>query len=468
VTCEDFVACMEEASGRDFGQFMRWYRQAGTPEVTVRRRHDPATGRYALDVSQRTPPTPGQPDKEPFHLPLRLGLLGRDGRELPLQLEGENEPKGTDRVLELTEAAQTFTFLGVGEEEPVPSLLRNFSAPVKLDAGYTDDELALLLAQDSDAFVRWDAGQGLALRSLLRQIEAGKGGGAGEVTPDPRLADAFAAVLDRAGEDRAFAARALQLPSASYLGQQMAVIDVDGIASALRSTRAGLGRSLRDRWLQAYRDNVDAGEFSVDTAAMARRSLKNTALAYLAWAGDEEGRVLASRQLASADNMTDSLSALRLVVETGMPEADEALASFYDRWRVRAPGRQQVVLAPGDAGGRRVRRARRAPDDPPRLHPDQPEPRPLRAGRLRPPEPAGLPPPRRRRLPACRREGRRARPAEPLRRRAVADGVRQVEAVRRGAARADAGGTGAGGWNTGAVSGQLRDRQQEFGVRARS
>jgi aminopeptidase N len=202
-------------------------------------------------------------------------------------------------------------------------LLRNFSAPVKLDAGYTDDELALLLAQDSDAFVRWDAGQGLALRSLLRQIEAGKGGGAGEVTPDPRLADAFAAVLDRAGEDRAFAARALQLPSASYLGQQMAVIDVDGIASALRSTRAGLGRSLRDRWLQAYRDNVDAGEFSVDTAAMARRSLKNTALAYLAWAGDEEGRVLASRQLTSADNMTDSLSALRLVVETGMDGAED-------------------------------------------------------------------------------------------------------------------------------------------------
>jgi aminopeptidase N len=183
VTCEDFVACMEESSGRDFGQFMRWYRQAGTPEITVRRRHDPATGRYALDVSQRTPPTPGQPDKEPFHLPLRLGLVGRDGRELPLQLEGENEPKGTGPRPGADRASQTFTFLGVGEEEPGPSLLRNFSAPVKLDAGYTDDELALLLAQDSDAFVRWDAGQGLALRSLLRLIEAGKGGGQGRRRP---------------------------------------------------------------------------------------------------------------------------------------------------------------------------------------------------------------------------------------------------------------------------------------------
>lgn len=332
VTCEDFVACMAEASGRDFTQFMRWYRQAGTPELKVARRHDPRTQRYELQVSQRTPPTPGQPDKEPFHLPLRVGLLGRDGRGLPLQLEGENEPAGTDRVLELTGAAQTFTFLGV-EEEPVPSLLRDFSAPVKLDAAFTDDELALLLARDSDAFVRWDAGQGLALRALLRLIEArGEARGAGPAL-NPRLAQAYAAVLDRASEDRAFAARALQLPSGSYLGQQMAEIDVDGIDMALRRARADLGKALRDRWLTAYRGNLDPGPFSVETAAMARRSLKNTALMYLAWSGDGEGRNLALRQLASADNMTDGLSALRLVVETGMPEADEALASFYARWR---------------------------------------------------------------------------------------------------------------------------------------
>jgi aminopeptidase N len=140
VTCEDFVACMADASGRDFGQFMRWYRQAGTPEITVRRRHDPATGRYALDVSQRTPPTPGQPHKDPFHLPLRVGLVGRDGRELPLQLEGENEPKGTDRVLELTEGLPDLHLPRRRRGGARPSLLRNFSAPVKLEAGYTDDE----------------------------------------------------------------------------------------------------------------------------------------------------------------------------------------------------------------------------------------------------------------------------------------------------------------------------------------
>jgi aminopeptidase N len=258
-------------------------------------------------------------------MPLRLGLLGSDGGELPLQLEGENEPKGTDRVLELTEATQRFTFLGI-EEEPVPSLFRNFSAPVKLDAGHSEDDLARLLAYDSDAFVRWDAGQSLALRALLRLIES-----RGDF--DPRLATSFAAVLERAPEDRAFAARALQLPSATYLGQQMEVIDVDGIDFALRTARAQLGRCLRDRLLATYEDNTADGPFSIETAAIARRSLKNTALAYLAWAGDPEGQDLARRQLAAADNMTDRLSALRLITETGLPERDQALADFYAAWQ---------------------------------------------------------------------------------------------------------------------------------------
>ena len=181
MTCEDFVAAMADASGRDFGAvhaLVRPGRHARDPgPAPPRPRH---RQRYTLEVSQRTPPTPGQPEKLPLHMPLRLGLLGQDGSELPLQLEGENEPKGTDRVLELTEPTQRFTFLGI-EEEPVPSLLRDFSAPVKLDAGLSDDELARLLAHDTDAFVRWDAGQTLALRALLRLIET-----RGEPRPAPR------------------------------------------------------------------------------------------------------------------------------------------------------------------------------------------------------------------------------------------------------------------------------------------
>lgn len=331
VTCEDFVQAMADASGRDLGQFMRWYAQAGTPELTVTRSYDPGRQAYTLEFSQKTPPTPGQPEKLPFHVPIRMGLLAADGSPLPLQLEGENEPKGTDRVLELTWPNQSFTFLGV-EAEPVPSLLRGFSAPVKLEAGYGDTELAHLLAHDTDDFTRWDAGQRLAGNVLLALVQAYN-----ENRPaaplDQRLIDAFAATLDRAAEDPAFAARALALPSSGYLGQQMEVIDVEGIRYALDQARSGLGSVLRERWLATYHANVDSGPFSIDTAAMGRRALKNLALAYYVRAADAEGRALAQRQFATADNMTDSLAALRLLTEAGLPEGEPALASFYERWQ---------------------------------------------------------------------------------------------------------------------------------------
>ncbi|MEK0083641.1 aminopeptidase N [Benzoatithermus flavus] len=331
VTCEDFVQAMADASGRDLGQFMRWYSQAGTPELEVRRRFDPDRQALTLEIAQRTPPTPGQEEKLPFHIPIRMGLIGRDGTPRRLQLEGENEPKGTERVLELTEPAQRFTFIGLEGGEPVPSLLRGFSAPVKLDAGYSDDELAHLMAHDTDDFVRWDAGQRLASNVLLALV-GDHAAGRAPSTLDRRLIDAFAKSLDRAGEDPAFAARMLSLPSSSYLGQQMQVIDVEGIRFALDLARRELGRSLHGAWLAAYRANTDEGPFSIDTAAIARRSLKNLALAYLAYARDEEGQALVRTQYARADNMTDCLSALRLITETGMPESEAALASFYEKW----------------------------------------------------------------------------------------------------------------------------------------
>ena len=331
VTCEDFVAAMADASGRDFGRFMRWYAQAGTPELKVERRFDPDRQAFTLEISQSTPPTPDQPEKLPFQIPIRLGLLGADGRPRPLQLEGENEPGGTERVIELTEASQRFTFLGL-EEEPLPSLLRGFSAPVKLHAGYTDDELARLAADDVDPYVRWDSGQRLAGNVLLGLVRAHAAGGplAGL---DDRLVAAFDRTLARAQEDPAFAARVLALPGSSFLGQQLPVIDVEGIHAALEHAHAELGRRLRGRWLAVHAAHGHAGPYSIDTAAIARRSLKNTALAYLAYARDAEGRELVRRQHAAADNMTDGLSSLRLMAETGIPGADEALAAFYDRWR---------------------------------------------------------------------------------------------------------------------------------------
>jgi aminopeptidase N len=334
ITCEDFVRCMADASGRDLGQFMRWYAQAGTPELKVRREYDPARQALTLEVSQTTPATPGQTEKLPFHIPIRMGLVGADGSAVPLQLEGENESKGTDRVLELTEPTQRFTFLGL-DREPVPSLLRGFSAPVKLDAGYGDDDLAVLMAHDENAFTRWDAGQRLASNILLAEVRTHAAGEPmGEI--DRRLARAFAANLDRAQEDPALAACALSLPSSGYLGQLMPVIDVEGIRHALDHVRDQLGTALRDRWLATYRVNLDDGPFSIKTAAMARRSLKNLALAYPAHAGDPEAQDLVRAQYAGADNMTDSLAALRLFAETGMVGREDALASFHDRWQHEA------------------------------------------------------------------------------------------------------------------------------------
>ena len=331
VTCEDFVRCMADASGRDLGQFMRWYAQAGTPELKVRREYDPARQALTLEISQSTPSTPGQPDKLPLHIPIRMGLTGRGGAAQPLQLEGENEPKGTERVLELTGSAQRFTFLGL-VEEPVPSLLRGFSAPVKVDAGLGDEDLAVLMAHDTDAFTRWDAGQRLAAHVLLGLVRDHAEGRPGQDV-DPRLVSAFATSLDRAADDPALAARALSLPSSAYLGQQLPVIDVEGIRHAIDHVRDGLGVALRDRWLAAYRANREHGSYSIETAAIGRRSLKNLALAYPTLARDPEAQGLAREQFASVDNMTDSLAALRLLIESEAPGADEALASFYARWR---------------------------------------------------------------------------------------------------------------------------------------
>ncbi|HWL71995.1 MAG TPA: aminopeptidase N [Geminicoccus sp.] len=327
VTCEDFVRAMEDASGKDLGLFRRWYSQAGTPELTVQRSFDPGTGTLVLDIAQSTPPTHGQPDKQPLHVPIRMGLLGRDGAPLPLMLEGENEPKGTERVLELTEARQRFVFKGL-DAEPVPSLLRNYSAPVRLHLDYQDDELALLLGQDEDAFNRWEAGQQLALRLILRGVDAG-----GRAEASPALLDAFRKVLAGAPADPAFAARAVQLPSFTYVGQQRRVIDVAGIRGALRSLQQDLSRELRTEWAETYERFSDRAPFSNDTASAGRRAIKNQALYWSVQAADAEAVARARRQFESADNMTDSFAALRALLESGDGFAESALASFYARWQ---------------------------------------------------------------------------------------------------------------------------------------
>ena len=329
VTCDDFVAAMEDAAGVDLGQFKYWYSQAGTPELEVVGVHDPARKRYTLTVRQHCPPTPGQPVKFPMHIPLAVGLLGPDGRDLPLRLASENAPAGTTRVLELRDAEHRFEFLDV-PEAPVPSLLRGFSAPVRLRTPLADSDLAFLLAHDSDPFNRWEAGQTLATRRLLALIADHRAGRT--LALDRPFIDALARLLDDAAADRAFAAKALVLPGEGYLAQQMAEIDPDAIHFVREFVRRRLAEALRERWLASYRDGLSNAPFSVDAEAVGRRALRSVALAYLITLEDAETYALAAGQAEGATTMTESIDALALLAGSAAPQRETALADFHRRW----------------------------------------------------------------------------------------------------------------------------------------
>ncbi|GAA4258362.1 aminopeptidase N [Azospirillum formosense] len=333
VTCDDFAAAMSDATGVDLTQFKRWYRQAGTPELDVTGAYDEAAKTYRLTVRQTVPPTPGQPVKEPMHIPLVMGLLGPNGADLPLRLTGEAEPAGTSRTLHITETEQTFTFVDV-PARPVPSLLRGFSAPVKLRADLTDGDLTFLMANDSDAFNRWEAGQTLATRLLLSLVADRQAGR--ELALPQSFVDAVGAVLKDADQDPAFAAQALVLPTESYLGTQMEVIDPDAIHAVREFARQRLAEALRPGWLDTYRRNAGNEPFSVNAAAIGRRALKNLCLAYLMALEDEEALGLCLGQYRGAQAMTDVMAALQFLSNSSAPERDEAIAAFYERWKGEA------------------------------------------------------------------------------------------------------------------------------------
>ncbi|MFO1429656.1 MAG: aminopeptidase N [Candidatus Competibacteraceae bacterium] len=329
VTTDDFVKAMEDANGIDLGRFRLWYSQAGTPELHVSGNYDSAARTYTLTVRQSCPPTPGQPHKQPFHIPLAMGLLDADGHELPLQLANEATPLGAQRVLELREPEHRFTFVNI-PGPPMPSLLRGFSAPVKLLLDYSDADLMFLLAHDSDEFNRWDAGQTLALRTILRLVEDRRQDQAW-VLPDA-FSDAFGRALSHPTLDPALLDQVLNLPDETYLAEQMEVVDVDGIHAARNFVRQALARSLRDRFLTIYEAN-HGGVYRNDAAAIGRRSLKNRCLDYLMQLEEPFTLELCLRQYRGADNMSDELSALGLLASHTWPGRTEALADFYRRWR---------------------------------------------------------------------------------------------------------------------------------------
>jgi len=329
VTIEDFVAAMQDASGVDLGQFKRWYEQAGRPEITIEDRWDKATKSYELSIAQKAPPTPGQAEKLPMLIPLAMGLLGPDGAELPTRLEDEAESQDGTRVITLAEARESFRFVDV-PGPPVPSLLRGFSAPVKLK-DVPLERLKFLAINDPEPFARWEAGQQVATYVLLDGIEACRSG-VGPAPLDPDLVTALRRILADAERDPAFAAEALTLPSEAFLADQVAVVDVDAIHAARESARVELGRALSMELASAYVALADTGPYQIEGAAIGRRALRNTCLAYIAAADAERGATLAKAQFETRANMTDVLAALTVLADLDRPERPAALARFYAAW----------------------------------------------------------------------------------------------------------------------------------------
>ncbi|HEY6872065.1 MAG TPA: aminopeptidase N [Geobacteraceae bacterium] len=328
-TIEDFVQAMADAGGRDLARFSRWYCQAGTPELAAEGAFDGASGTFTLTVRQSTPPTPGEPDKLPLHIPLALGLLGGDGRELPVTPAGEDVPGPATRVVELREAEETFTFTGL-EAAPVPALLRGFSAPVRLAYPYCHDDLVLLMAHEPDPFCRWEAGQTLAGQTMLALVTEWQGGR--ELRLDPGFVTAFRAVLTGAVGDRAFLAEALTLPGEAYLAELMASADPDAIHAVRQFVRRTLAEELREEFL-AVRQACRGAAYGVDDGRAGDRRLANLCLAYLATLETPAVIGLCTGQLREAGNMTDTMGALAPLASCDCPERPEALAAFYGRWR---------------------------------------------------------------------------------------------------------------------------------------
>ena len=328
-TIEDFVRAMQDASGIDLSRFKLWYAQAGTPELTVADRWDEAGHSYELELAQKTPPTPGQPEKQPMLMPIAVGLLGADGAELPTRLDSEAGSRSGTRVLPLAEARQSFRFVDLSAP-PVPSLLRGFSAPVKLK-GVPLERLKFLAVHDPEPFARWEAGQGVATRALLDRIEMLRRGAA-PAPLDPDLVVAMRQTLANSARDRAFAAEALILPSEAFLADQMPIVDVDAVHDARETARAEIGRALAGDFPAAYRDLDDPGPYRIDGASIGRRALRNAALAYIAAADPEQGAALAKAQADTAANMTDVLAALAVLADLDRPERTAALARFFAIW----------------------------------------------------------------------------------------------------------------------------------------
>jgi aminopeptidase N len=335
VSCDDFRAAMADSNGRDLRQFERWYSQPGTPHLKVQSEYDAANQTYSLTISQRCKPAAGQKKPLPFHIPVAVGLLNARGRDMALYLDGADAATTAPKtcVLELTKAKQTFTFNNV-TSKPTPSLLRNFSAPVVMEYEYTDKELARLMAHDSDAFNRWEAGQRLAMQRLLKLIKQVQAGEA--LTLDDMFINAMRSTLTDQKLDPAFIEVVLTLPSEAMLAEQCKVIDPQAIHTARQFMRKTLSERLKADFIAAYAANLTPGKYRPDARSAGKRGLKNLCLSYLLGWEDESTLQLAHAQIEAADNMTDRMAALMCLVNSGSKTARQPLARFYREFKKEA------------------------------------------------------------------------------------------------------------------------------------
>jgi aminopeptidase N len=328
-TVDDFVQCFADANNTDLTQFMRWYSQAGTPEIAVTGTFDAKAQTFRLDVAQAVPPTPGQPVKEPMVIPLAVGLIGPDGRDMSLSLDdGRPVVRG---VLSITQPAQSFEFTGV-TTRPVLSLNRGFSAPIKVSANLSGDDLRFLAAHDSDPFNRWQAVQSLATALLTENVAALRAGK--EPREDEGLTAALAAILTDPALEPAFIALILAMPTEADVARDIGrEVDPDAIFTARARLRGAIGLKLGPALRETYHAMRDDGPFSPDAASAGRRALKNVALDLLAAAGSS-AIALAARQYWEAGNMTDRMAALGTLSLHPVPERQAAIDDFYRRYSV--------------------------------------------------------------------------------------------------------------------------------------
>jgi aminopeptidase N len=332
-TIENWVKCFEDACGRDLTQFRLWYRQAGTPVVTATGAYDPADQTYVLDLRQTLEPTPGQPEKKPMHIPVRVGLVDGTGKPLPLTLEGENQTGPDERVLELTQAQQRFVFTGIAEP-PLLSLGRRFSAPVIFRTPLDRAARARLMGRDADAFNRWESGQVLAGEILLDMAGAARAGTLKPGMCDRLYLGAIADVLERAAEDPAFAAQMLMPPTENEMATRApAPVDPDGLYAARVALIRDIAAAHGKRLAELYEHMRVEGDYSPDAASAGMRALRNACLRYLTAADDEAAAGLADAHYRTATNMTDMIAGLAALARMESPLADAAFTHFHDRFR---------------------------------------------------------------------------------------------------------------------------------------